>query len=88
MKKLKIIITFLFLSMLIVSMTSCAVRHHEDHGRHRGWYKNNDHRDHNVYIIEQDNHRHQQSTHYKKVKGKSSDKNRWDAKSKSNNFKN
>lgn len=80
MKKLKIIATFLFLSMLIVSMTSCAVRLHEDHGRHRGWYKNNDHRDRKVYIIEQDNHKQPKSTHNKKVKGKSRDKNRWDAK--------
>lgn len=81
MKKLKIILTFLFLSLITVSITSCAVRlreNHEDRGMHRGWFKNNHHRDRNVYIISDDNHRHSKAT--RNVKVNNQKKNQWDAK--------
>lgn len=44
MKKLRSIVTIIFLSMVLMGMTSCAVRMHEDNGRHRGWFHRNDDR--------------------------------------------
>lgn len=81
MKKLKIIVTFIFLTLITISMTSCVVRLSESHGnmgKHRGWYKNNNHRDHKVYIIKKDNHKQPKAKHTEK--GKNKKKDRWDAK--------
>jgi len=81
MKKLKIILTFLFLSLITVSITSCAVRlreYHEDRGMHRGWFKNDHHRDRHVYIISDDKHGHSKATH--NVKSNNKKKKQWDAK--------
>ena len=52
MKKLRTIVTILFLSLILVGMTSCEISRHADNGRHRGWfYKHNDHHRHKGAII-------------------------------------
>lgn len=59
MKKLRTIITILFLSMILCGMTSCEVGRHTDNRRHRGWFHRHDREEHNrgaVLIIDQDNH--------------------------------
>lgn len=42
MKKLRIIVTILFLSLVLVVMTSCEVSRHAENGRHRGWFHRHD----------------------------------------------
>ena len=38
LKKLSTIVTILFLSLILGSMTSCRVTRHIDNGEHRGWF--------------------------------------------------
>lgn len=62
-------------------MTSCVVRLHENHGntgKHRGWYKNNNPRDHRIYIIKKDKHK--QPKEKRSEKSKNQKKDHWDAK--------
>lgn len=57
MKKLRVIVTVLFISMILGGMTSCEVSRHSDEGRHRGWFQKQDndhHRKGAVLIIKQD----------------------------------
>ena len=57
MKKLRTFITILFLSLILVGMTSCEVSRHAENGRHRGWFhKHDDQRDRKdpVIIIDSD----------------------------------
>jgi hypothetical protein len=45
MKKLRYLVTILFLSLILGAMTSCEVSRHAENGRHRGWfYRHDDHR--------------------------------------------
>jgi major membrane immunogen (membrane-anchored lipoprotein) len=58
MKKLKIVVTILLLSIITGGMSSCLVTRHSDNGRHKGWYKNHDNRRHKkvkVYRIGHEN---------------------------------
>ena len=50
MKKLKIILTILFLSVILYGMTSCEVGRHTDEGRHRR------HNGDAVIMIDKDHH--------------------------------
>jgi len=71
---------FLFLFTLIGSIfTSCTVWLHRDNGMHRGWYKNNNHRDHKVYIITPEKNKHPKKIKQQKPKTDKDKKNRWDA---------
>ena len=58
MKKIKTVVTILFLCFILSGMTSCEVTRHTENGEHRGWFhRQNDHR-HNrgaVLIITPDN---------------------------------
>jgi hypothetical protein len=56
MKKLRTVVTILFLSLILVGMTSCEISRHADNGRHRGWFhRHDDHREGPVLIITPDN---------------------------------
>jgi hypothetical protein len=59
MKKLRTILTILFLSLILCGMASCEVGRHTDDGRHRGWFhRHDDHRDDRGAVIVVDpNHR-------------------------------
>jgi hypothetical protein len=41
MKKIRTLVTILFLSFIVFGMTSCLVtsRAHHDNGKHKGWFK-------------------------------------------------
>jgi hypothetical protein len=54
MRKLRQSVSILFVGMILVGMTSCAVGLRTDNGRHRGWFHNR-HRD-AVIIIDKDEH--------------------------------
>jgi len=44
MKKLRMIVTILFLSLILVGMTSCEISRRANNERHSGWfYRHNDH---------------------------------------------
>lgn len=61
MKKLRTIVTILFLSMILGGMTSCEVGRRTDNGRHRGWgqkHDNDEHRRGAVIVIEKDKRDH------------------------------
>ncbi len=61
MKKLRSIVTIIFVLLILTSTTSCAVRMHEDNGRHRGWFHRNDHRHHEkrtVLIVKNNDRNH------------------------------
>jgi hypothetical protein len=63
MKKLRTIVSILFLSMILLGMTSCEVGLRIDNGRHRGWFhknENNHHRRGTVLIINQDHQNYQE----------------------------
>ena len=52
MKKLRTVVTILFLSLILVGMTSCEISRHTENGRHRGWfYSHNDHRQRKGAVI-------------------------------------
>ena len=58
MKKLRTLLTILFLSFILCGMTSCLVTRRADNGEHRGWFhKHDDHRDKRgaVLIIKPEN---------------------------------
>jgi len=82
MKRLKVIVTVIFLSLMVFGMTSCVVRVSENNGRHRGWFHKNDiqHRDRKVYFFKHNDHKQPSSPHDNRPKGRSKDNNRWDAK--------
>ena len=56
MKKLKESVSVLFIGMILVGMTSCAVGLRTDNGRHHGWFHNH-HRD-AVIVIDKKDHQH------------------------------
>lgn len=61
MKKLRTIITILFLSLILCGMASCEVERRSDNGRHKGWFHRSDNNHHKrgaVLIINQDNEHH------------------------------
>jgi len=61
MKKLRSILTILFLSLILCGMTSCEVGRHTDNGRHRGSFnkhENNHQKRGNVLIIDHNNREH------------------------------
>lgn len=47
MKKLRSLLIILFISVILVGMSSCVVRQYGDNGRHRGWYHRHEVRPHN-----------------------------------------
>jgi len=57
MKKLRTIVTILFLSLILAGMTSCEVSRHTENGReHRGWFHQRErHEDHPKAVIVIDN---------------------------------
>ncbi|MEI7504923.1 MAG: hypothetical protein WCJ61_16735 [Paludibacter sp.] len=59
MKKLRTIVTILFLSLIMGGTTSCLVRSHTDNGRHRGIFQKHDNNRHRkgAVIIFNDNER-------------------------------
>lgn len=80
MKTLKNIALLMVLTLVGISMTSCLVRQKEnnrDNGLHRGWYKNKNHHDHRIYVIDNKNIKTVKAPHA--VKTKNPKKNRWDA---------
>lgn len=76
MKELKNIFGVLILILIMLGMSSCAVRMHENQGRHRGWSKHHNHREYyehdrrDVLIINSDHNN-------KKSKEKKKTKNSW-----------
>jgi len=45
MKRLRYLLTIIFLSLILGGMTSCEVSRHAENGRHRGWFhRSDDHR--------------------------------------------
>jgi hypothetical protein len=61
MKKLRNVVSILFLSMFLWGMFSCEVTSHVENGRHRGWFhKHETHRENRpaVLIIDTKNHNH------------------------------
>lgn len=59
MKKLRTVVTILFLSLILGGMTSCEITRHTEEGRHRGWFHRHDDDRENrgpVLIIRADNH--------------------------------
>ena len=64
MKKLRTIVTILFLSLILGGTTSCLVRSHTDNGRHRGLFQkhdNNRHRKGSVIIFNDNDRGHRQN---------------------------
>ncbi|MDD4968546.1 MAG: hypothetical protein PHT07_03860 [Paludibacter sp.] len=59
MKKLRTILTILFISLMLGGMTSCEISRHADNGRHRGWHQRHDRDDHrrNTTIVIEKKHR-------------------------------
>lgn len=58
MKKLRTVVTILFLSFILNGMTSCLVTRDSDNGRHSGWFHRHNYHRHNrgaVLIITPDN---------------------------------
>jgi len=51
MKKLKTIVTILFLALMLGGMTSCEVGLRTDHGRHRGWNHKHENRENRGKVI-------------------------------------
>ena len=51
MKKLRSMLTILFLALLLGGMTSCEVTAHTDNGRHRGWFHKHDNHRHRTNVI-------------------------------------
>lgn len=76
MKKLRAITIMAILSLIITfGFSSCLVHTHKDNGYHRGWYKNkNHHRNNNVYIIKQDNHKQPKDKQIQKGRSKKKNK--------------
>jgi DNA-binding MarR family transcriptional regulator len=58
-KKIRTIVTILFLSLMLGGMTSCMVTRHADNGEHRGWFHkpNNQHDKRGAVLIITPNHR-------------------------------
>jgi len=57
MKKLRTIVTILFLSLMLGGMTSCEVSRRSEEGHHRGWFHHRDRDDHRrsaVIVIDKD----------------------------------
>jgi hypothetical protein len=57
MKKLRTILTILFLSLILGGMTSCEISRHSENGHRRGWsqrHDNDDHRKSAVIVIDKD----------------------------------
>ena len=57
MKKLRTIVTILFLSLILCGMTSCEVSRHSEDGHRRGWFHRHDDDDHRksaVIVIDKD----------------------------------
>jgi len=52
MKKLRNVLTILFLSLILGGMTSCEVSRHTEDGNRRGWFhRHNEHRDKGTVLI-------------------------------------
>ena len=56
MKKLRNIVTILFLALMLGGMTSCEVGLRTDNGRHRGWNHRHENRAKVIVIDKHDNH--------------------------------
>ena len=70
MKKIRMIVPILFLSVILVGMTSCEISRHTDNGRHRGWFyrHNNHHRNNGAVLIitpENRNNRERENDHHR-----------------------
>jgi len=69
MKKLRTIVTILFLALMLGGMTSCEVGLRTDNGRHRGWnhrHENHDNRENRgkVIIIEKHDRDNRSDNHH------------------------
>jgi len=67
MKKLRTILTILFLSLILGGMTSCEVSRHSENGHRRGWFRHHDYDDHRrsaVIVIDKDNRDHRSDDHH------------------------
>ena len=51
MKKLRTIVTILFLALMLGGMTSCEVGLRTDNGRHRGWNRNHENHENRGKVI-------------------------------------
>lgn len=79
---LKKTLLLIFLSAILLSLTSCAITMRHDNGKHRGWvrkYDNNHKRKSTVWVVSQDNHK-QATKKGKRNSKKKQTKKRWDAK--------
>ena len=65
MKKLRTILTILFLSLILGGMTSCEVSRHSENGHRRGWSQrhDNDRRGGAVIVIDKDKRDHRSDDH-------------------------
>lgn len=79
MKKLKVILFFMLMALITIGSSSCMVRTHENQGRHRGWYKNNNRHNKKVYVIQDNHHKQAKAPHRKSGKKNKSNKNHRDA---------
>jgi hypothetical protein len=67
MKKIRTIVTILFLSLILTGITSCLVSRHVDNGRHTGWFhRHNVERRHHkgAVLIITPEHRHNRERNY------------------------
>lgn len=58
MKKVRNLVTILFITLILGGMTSCEISRHTDNGNRRGWFHRHDYPRHNrgaVLIINRDN---------------------------------
>jgi len=78
MKKLKVILFFMLMALITIGSSSCMVRTHENQGRHRGWYKNNNRHNKKVYVIQDNHHKQAKAPHRKNGKKNKSNKNHRD----------
>jgi len=65
MKKLRTIVTILFISLMLGGMTSCEISRHSENGHRRGMYQrhDNDRRGGAVIVIDKDKRDHRSDDH-------------------------
>ncbi|MDO9154060.1 MAG: hypothetical protein Q7U47_10215 [Paludibacter sp.] len=69
MKKLRILVFIIFTALIALGSSSCLVSRHQNQGRHLGWFKNNNHHNRKVYVIQQSKHNQPKINRQKVVSG-------------------
>jgi hypothetical protein len=67
-KKMRTVVTILFLSLILCGMASCEITRHTENGEHRGWFhRHNDNREKRGTVIiispQNQNNRERQEQH-------------------------